>query len=64
MPPGAAVRACDARPAQIRVRNAEVVLLAGGDESAAGDGAADGAADVTVKDDAAQTLDNSQMSWV
>ena len=30
MPPGAAVRACDARPAQIRVRNAEVVLLAGG----------------------------------
>ena len=55
---------CDARPAQIRVRNAEVVLLAGGDESAAGDGAADGAADVTVKDDAAQTLDNSQMSWV
>ena len=55
---------CDARPAQIRVRNAELVLLAGGDESAAGDGAADGAADVTVKDDAAQTLDNSQMSWV
>jgi hypothetical protein len=57
--------ACDVRPAQIRVRNAEVVLLAGGDESAAGDGAADGAADVAVKDDAAQTLDNSQMScWV
>jgi len=46
------------------VRNAEVVLLAGGDESAAGDGAADGAAGVTVKDDAAQMLDNSQMSWV
>ena len=56
--------ACDVRPAQIRVRNAEVVLLAGGGESAAGDGAADGAADVTVKDDAAQTLHNSQMSWV
>jgi hypothetical protein len=52
------------RPAQIRVRNAEVVVLAGGDESATVDGAADGAADVTVKDDAAQTLDNSQMSWV
>jgi hypothetical protein len=52
------VRACDARPAQIRVRNAEAVLPAGGGESAAGDGAADGAADVTVKDDAAQTLDN------
>ena len=54
---------CDVRPAQIRVRNAEV-LVAGGDESAAGDGTADGAADVAVKDDAAQTLDNSQMSWV
>jgi hypothetical protein len=54
---------CDVRPAQIRVRNAEV-LVAGGDESAAGDVAADGAADVTVKDDAAQTLHNSQISWV
>jgi hypothetical protein len=41
------------------VRNAEVGLPAGGDESAAGDGAADGVADVAVKDDAAQTLDNS-----
>ena len=60
----ATVRACDARPTQIRVRNVEGVLPAGGGESAAGDGAADGAADVTVKDDAAQTLDNSQMSWV
>jgi hypothetical protein len=56
--------ACDVRPAQIRVRNAEVVVLAGGDESATVDGAADGAADVTVKDAAAQTLDNSQMSRV
>jgi hypothetical protein len=56
--------ACDVRPAQIRVRNAEMALLAGGDESTAGDVAADGAADVTVKDDAAQTLDSSQMSWV
>ena len=55
---------CDVWPAQIRVRNAEVVLLAGGGESAADDGTADGAADVTVKGDAAQALDNSQMSWV
>ena len=52
------------RPAQIRVRNAEVVLLAGGGESAADDGTANGAADVTVKGAAAQALDNSQMSWV
>lgn len=49
---------------QIRVRNAEVVLVAGGDP-AAGCSAADSAADVSVRDDGAnQTLDNSQMSWV
>jgi molybdopterin-biosynthesis enzyme MoeA-like protein len=52
------------RPAQIRVRNAEVVLLAGGNESAADDDTADSAADVAGKGAAAQTLDNSQMSWV
>ena len=52
MSPAGAGATCDVRPAQIRVRNAEAVLLAM-DESAAGDGAPGSADDVTVKDDAA-----------
>ena len=49
--------------AQIRVRNAEVVLWAGGDRASAGSAAAEGGAGA---DDvrAEEQLDNSQMSWV
>ncbi len=38
--------------------------MAGGDESAAASSAQDGARAESVKDDADQTLDNTQMSWV
>ena len=46
------------------MRNAEVVLVAGGDESATASSAEEDATAEAVKDDAAHTLDNSQMSWV